>query len=320
MSDMDNWMDMQPPVDVEAEQAVLGAIFLEPEALEVARERLQGGEFFEQAHRKIFRAMGHVVDAGDPLDLRSLTAQLVDSKEIDSVGGIMYLTRLADSAPTAANVGWYAERVADMFLRRETYETMTELWRQAMKQTDTNMFLATAEQAMSKISDRAAPKQEFKLIKDVIVEVIDQAEVKYNNRDNFRGVTGIPSGYTDLDRMTSGFQGSDLIIVAARPSVGKTAFALNIAQNVAVRAIESVAIFSLEMSASQLVQRMVCAEGNIDASRMRTGFFEGDDWDKIGAAAGTLGQSNIFIDDTPGISVNEIRSKCRRLKKKKDSA
>lgn len=314
---MNDWMDMQPPIDIEAEHAVLGAILLEAEAIEIVREKLQGGEFFEPANAKIFRAMLRVVDAGDPLDLRSLTAQLVDSKELDSIGGVMYLARLADSVPTAANAGWYADRVADMFLRRETFETMTDLWRQAMKQTDTNAFLSTAEQAMSKISDRAAPAQEFKSIKEVVMVVIDQAEIKFNNKDLNRGITGIPSGYTDLDKMTAGFQPNDLIIVAARPSVGKTAFALNIAQNVAIKSTDTVAIFSLEMSAAQLVQRMVCAEGNIDASRMRTGFFEGDDWTKLGDAAGVLGESNIFIDDTPGITVNEIRSKCRRLKKEK---
>ncbi|QMV43722.1 replicative DNA helicase [Cohnella cholangitidis] len=315
MNDLDNWLDMQPQADIEAEHATLGAILLEPDTLDLVRERLQGGEFYEPAHRKIFRAMVKVTDNGNPLDLRSLTAELSDSKELESVGGIMYLTRLVNSTPTAANAAWYAERVADVFLRRETFDTLTELWRKAMKQTDTRAFLEVADQAISKISDRAAPKQEFRKIQDVIIEVIDQAEVKYNNREKFSGVTGTPSGYVDLDKMTSGFQSNDLIIVAARPSVGKTAFALNIAQNVAVRTEQTVAVFSLEMSAGQLVQRMVCAEGNIDASRMRSGFFEGEDWARMGEAAGLLGQANIFIDDTPGITVNEIRSKCRRLKK-----
>ncbi|QJD88486.1 replicative DNA helicase [Cohnella herbarum] len=326
MNDMNNWMDMQPPVDIEAEQAVLGAILLEAEAIETTREKLQGGEFSEMAHKKIYRAMIAIVDSGEPLDVRSLTAKLEDSKEIDKVGGVMYLARLADSTPTAANVGWYADRVADMFLRRETYETMTELWRQAMKQTDTNAFLATAEMAMSKISDRAAPRQEFKLMKDILQEVMEQTEIRYANRHSYRGVTGISSGYVDLDNMTSGFQKGDLIIVAARPSVGKTAFALNIAQNAAKHIIideetiilgRSIAIFSLEMSASQLVTRMVSAEGNIDASRMRTGFLEGEDWEKLSMSIGKLHDAQIYIDDTPGITVNEIRSKCRRLKKDK---
>jgi replicative DNA helicase len=324
---MNDWMDMQPPVDIEAERAVLGAILLEAETIEIVRERLpQGGEFFELSHRKIYRAMLSVVDAGDPLDLRTIAAQLSDSKEIDSVGGVTYLASLANSVPTAANVGWYAERVADMFLRRETFETMTDLWRQAMKQTDTNVFLSTAELAMSKISDRAAPAQEFKIMKDILRDVMEQTETKYTNRHSFQGVTGISSGYKDLDKMTAGFQKGDLIIVAARPSVGKTAFALNVAQNAAKYTVlddktiligQTVAIFSLEMSASQLVQRMVSSEGNIDANRLRTGFLEGEDWENLSMAVGVLADAQIYIDDTPGITVNEIRSKCRRLKKEK---
>src|SRR5690606_12152970 len=154
----------------------------------------------------------------------------------------------------------------------------------------------------------------FISIRDVLMEVFDRVEFLYNHKG---GTTGIPSGFPDLDKMTSGFQRSDLIIVAARPSVGKTAFALNIAQNVGVRAKETVAIFSLEMSAAQLVQRMVCAESNVDASRMRTGHLEGDDWEKLTMAIGALSEANIYIDDTPGITVADIRAKCRRLKKER---
>jgi replicative DNA helicase len=317
MSDMDNWLDMPLPFDMEAEQAVLGAILLEAEAIETVMEKLQGGEFFDPAHSRIYRAMVHVYESETPLDIVSLTSRLQDNKELDSAGGVLYLTKLTGATPSAANVGYYADRVAEMFLRRETIETTTEMLREAMKQPNMSDFLALNEAAMSKLSDRATPAQEFKSIRDVVMIVIDQAEIKYNNKDLNRGITGIPSGYVELDRMTAGFQPNDLIIVAARPSVGKTAFALNIAQNVAIRSSETVAIFSLEMSAPQLVQRMVCAEGNIDASRMRTGFFEEEDWMKMGNAAGLLGEANIFIDDTPGITVSSIRSKCRRLKKEK---
>jgi replicative DNA helicase len=175
------------------------------------------------------------------------------------------------------------------------------------------MLLNDAEQRILELSNRRAAHG-FISIRDVLMEVFERVEHLYNHKG---GVTGIPSGFPDLDKMTSGFQRSDLIIVAARPSVGKTAFALNIAQNVAVRAGETVAIFSLEMSAGQLVQRMICAEANVDAGRMRTGFLEGDDWEKLAMAIGALSEAQIYIDDTPGVTVADIRAKCRRLKKEK---
>jgi len=175
------------------------------------------------------------------------------------------------------------------------------------------LLLNDAEQRILEISNRRTGSG-FISIRDVLMDVFEQIEFLYNHRG---GVTGIPSGFPDLDRMTSGFQRSDLIIVAARPSVGKTAFALNIAQNVGVRARETVAIFSLEMSASQLVQRMVCAESNVDAGRLRTGRLEGDDWEKLTMAIGALSEAEIYIDDTPGVTVADIRAKLRRLKKER---
>jgi len=317
MNAIEEFLGIETPCDIAAEQAVLGAILTDPGTIEVVRETLQGGEFFDRQHARIFRAMIKLHDADEPIDLVSITAQLQDSKELEDVGGVMYLTKLANSVPSTANVGYYADRVSEMFLRRQAIETVMEMLRQAARQDDINGFISMAEAAVSRLSDQATPAKEFVPIKDVLIEVWERAEQRYNNRNSFGGVTGIPSGFPDLDRMTAGFQRSDLIIVAARPSVGKTAFALNIAQNVAARAGETVAIFSLEMSAGQLVERMICAEANVDGSRMRTGFFEGDDWEKMSAAVGVLSDARIFIDDTPGITVNEIRSKCRRLKKDK---
>ncbi|CAM3708290.1 replicative DNA helicase [Cohnella lubricantis] len=314
---MEDFLGIETPCDIAAEQAVLGAILTEPATIETVRETLQGGEFFDKSHARIYRAMLKVQDVDNPLDLLTITAALQDSKELEDVGGVSYMTKLANAVPTTANVGFYADRVADMFLRRQAIETSLEMLRQAARQEDVNGFVSMAEAAVSRLSDQATPAKEFREIKDVLMEVWEQAEQRYNNRNTFGGVTGIPTGYRDLDRMTAGFQRSDLIIVAARPSVGKTAFALNVAQNVAVKTDETVAIFSLEMSAGQLVQRMISSEGNVDASRMRTGFFEGDDWEKMGGAVGTLSEAKIFIDDTPGITVNEIRSKCRKLKKDK---
>lgn len=306
-----------PPVDLQAEQAVLGSIIHSPESFEHVRDQLVGGEFFEEAHRRIYRAIKRIDKAGNPIDLVTLTSELQDSEELASVGNVSYLSKLSTAVPSASNVGYYVERVLEMFLRREAIRTAGDLLQNAAKEQDIKGFVAMAETAVSKLNDQAAPAQEFKSMRSVLMEVWDDAEKRYNNRDLYRGITGIASGFDDLDRMTSGFQDSDLIIVAARPSVGKTAFALNIAQNVAVRLGETVAVFSLEMSAPQLVKRMVCAEGHIDASRMQTGYFENEDWEKLTMAVGRLSDTHILIDDTPGITVSEIRSKCRRLKKER---
>lgn len=310
-------MGIQPPIDLEAEQAVLGAALLDQTAYDAAADILQGGEFSDKGHARIFRAMRKLNEAELPIDMVSLTSKLKDSEELEKVGGVSYLARMAGAVPTVANAGYYAERVQEMFLRRQAIDTAMDLLRNAGEEQDVKGFIAMAEHAVSKLSDQSVPVREFATMKDVLMQVWEDAEQRYSVRETSLGITGIRSGFDDLDKMTSGFQRNDLIIVAARPSVGKTAFALNIAQNVAVRAKETVAVFSLEMSNAQLVQRMVCAEGNIDASRMRTGHFEEDDWQKMSMAMGSLSEADIYIDDTPGITVNEIRSKCRRLKKEK---
>jgi len=322
---MDEWMDMPPPVDMAAEQSVLGAILIDEDAIDSALERLQSECFYSVKHQHIFQAMAMLREDGVAIDLTTLTAKLRDNKHLDSDTDVMYLTQIANAVPTAANVAHYADLVQEVYRRRKAIKIATSIMRKAIEQPDSNEFLASMEAELTVFSEQAAPKQEFKSIRSVVLDVIEDAEVRYVNRQVNRGVTGIASHFPDLDRKTAGFQRGDLIIVAARPSVGKTAFALNIAQNVA-RNLEhdgvidlgkNVAIFSLEMSAAQLVQRMVCAEGDVDANRMRTGFFEGDDWEKITSAAGILGSSNIFIDDSPVITVGEIRAKCRRLKKEK---
>jgi len=306
---------IEMPVDLQAEQAVLGASLIDQLAYEASADILQGGEFSDEGHARIYRAMRRLSNAEQPIDLISLTSQLQDSEEIDKVGGVSYLSKLAHAVPTTANAAYYVERVQEMFLRRQAIDTALDLLRNAGEEQDVKGFVAMAETAVSKLSDQTVPVREFIGIKDALMQVWEEAEQRYNVRDINRGITGIESGFTDLDKMTAGFQKNDLIIVAARPSVGKTAFALNIAQNVGVRAKETVAIFSLEMSAAQLVQRMICAEAQIDASRMRTGKFEGDDWERMAMAVGLLSEADIHIDDTPGITVNEIRAKCRRLKK-----
>ncbi|MCC3376809.1 replicative DNA helicase [Cohnella sp. REN36] len=306
--------DRVPPQNLEAEQAVLGAILLETEALITAMERVRTEDFYSVAHQRIFEAMVDLGEDNQPLDLITLTAMLQDRGQLEEIGGVTYLAKLANAVPTAANVDYYAQIVEEKSMLRRLIRTATQIVSSGFAaDEDVSALLNDAEQRILELSNRRASSG-FISIRDVLMDVFERVEFLFNHKG---GVTGIPSGFPDLDKMTSGFQRNDLIIVAARPSVGKTAFALNIAQNVAVRAGETVAIFSLEMSAAQLVQRMICAESNVDAGRMRTGFLEGDDWEKLSMAIGSLSEAQVYIDDTPGITVAELRAKCRRLKKEK---
>ncbi|WP_123042624.1 replicative DNA helicase [Cohnella candidum] len=307
--------DRVPPQNLEAEQAVLGAILLEAEALITAMERLRTEDFYSVSHQRIFDAIISLNEDNQPLDLITLTARLRDQGELEEVGGVSYLAKLIGAVPTAANVEYYAQIVEEKSMLRRLIRTATNIVTNGYAEgDDVGALLSEAEAKIMELSNRRSTTG-FISIRDVLMDVFERVEHLYNHKG---GVTGIPTGFPDLDKMTSGFQRSDLIIVAARPSVGKTAFALNIAQNVAVRAGETVAIFSLEMSAAQLVQRMICAESNVDAGRMRTGNLEGDDWEKLSMAIGSLSEAQIYIDDTPGITVADIRAKCRRLKKEKN--
>ncbi|WP_138753999.1 replicative DNA helicase [Paenibacillus sinopodophylli] len=306
--------DRVPPQNLEAEQAVIGAILLQSEALITAMERVRSEDFYSGPHRQIYEAMVEIAENNQPVDLVTLTAHLQDQHLLEEIGGVSYLAKLANSVPTAANVDYYAQIVEEKSMLRRLIRTATNIVSDGYANSeDVGVLLGDAEKKILEISNRRSGSG-FISIRDVLMEVFEKVEQLYQDKG---GTTGIPSGFTDLDRMTAGFQRSDLIIVAARPSVGKTAFALNVAQNVGVRARETVAIFSLEMSAAQLVQRMICAEANVDAQRMRTGHLEGDDWEKLTMAIGSLSEAQIFIDDTPGINVAEIRAKCRRLKKEK---
>jgi replicative DNA helicase len=306
--------DRIPPQNIEAEQAILGAILIDTEALITASERLRSEDFYRSSHQVIYAAMFGLAEEQEPIDLVTLTARLQDHQQLEEIGGVSYLSHLANAVPTAANIDYYAQIVEEKSLLRRLIRTATEIVTNGYSSADdVGDMLSEAEQRIMELSNRKT-KSGFVSIRDVLMEVFEKVEHLYSSKG---GMTGIPSGFTDLDKMTSGFQRSDLIIVAARPSVGKTAFALNIAQNVGVRAKETVAIFSLEMSAPQLVQRIICAESNVDAGRMRTGHLEPDDWQKLTMAIGTLSEANIYIDDTPGITVADIRAKCRRLKKER---
>jgi replicative DNA helicase len=307
----DVYADRLPPQNIEAEQAVLGAIFLEPSALTVASEILIPEDFYRASHQKIFNAMLKLNDEGKVVDLVTVTEELAAAKLIEDTGGVSYLSELASSVPTAANIEYYARIVEEKSLLRRLIRTATEIASDGYSREDeVEALLSEAEKNILAVAQRKNAGS-FHNIKDVLVRTYDNIEEMHNRVGD---ITGISTGFAELDRMTAGFQRNDLIIVGARPSVGKTAFALNIAANVATKTNENVAIFSLEMGAEQLVMRMLCSEGNIDAQRLRTGSLTDDDWGKLTMAMGSLSNSVIFIDDTPGVRISDIRSKCRRLK------
>lgn len=308
MSDL--FADRLPPHNDEAEQAVLGAILIEPSVIVLVNERLRAEDFYRQSHQRLFQIMNELYEKRKPVDLVTVTSELQDQNRLEEVGGVPYLTELAESVPTAANVEHYAKIVEEKSLLRRLIQTATQIAMSSYaSEREVTEIIDEAERKILEISQRRI-QGEFLPIRDLLVEAYEQIEALHLNKSGLRGIS---SGFVDLDRMTSGFQKSDLIIIAARPSMGKTAFALNIAQNVAIRSRETVAIFNLEMSASQLVTRMISAEGNIDAQAFRTGNLKEEDWEKLTMAMSSLSEAPIFIDDTPGVTVYDIRAKLRRL-------
>ncbi|MCR8642984.1 replicative DNA helicase [Paenibacillus sp. N1-5-1-14] len=302
------------PQNTEAEQAVLGAVLLDSEALITAMERVGPEDFYRPSHQRIYETMLELSDEQEPIDLITLTARLQDKGVLEDIGGVSYLSDLASAVPTSANIDYYAQIVEEKSMLRRLIRAASQIVSNGYASSDdVGAMLSEAEARIFEISQRRATSG-FVSIRDVLMEVFEKVETLYSNKG---GSTGIPSGFPDLDKMTAGFQRSDLIIVAARPSVGKTAFSLNVAQNVGVRAKETVAIFSLEMGAAQLVQRMICAEANVDASRLRLGNLENEDWEKLTMAIGSLSEANIYIDDSPALTVADIRAKCRRLKQER---
>ena len=307
----DPQLDRVPPHNQEAEQSVIGAIFLEPQALITASEILIPDDFYRSAHQKIFQTMLRLSDQGKAIDVITVTEELSSHNELEDVGGISYITEIANAVPTAANIGYYAQIVSEKAVLRRLIRVATKIVEDGYTREDeVDALLSEAESRVMEVASRKNAG-DFKHVKDVLVETYANVEHLQNRKGD---ITGIPTGFRDLDRLTAGFQRGDLIIVAARPSVGKTAFALNVAQAVGTQTEENVAIFSLEMGAEQLVMRMLCAEGNIDAQVLRTGALNSEDWRKLTMATGTLSRAGIYIDDSAGVRVSEIRAKCRRLK------
>lgn len=306
--------DNLPPQNIEAEQAVLGAIFLNTDALADAMEYVEPDDFYRRAHQILFQAMVDLNNDGEAIDVLTVQNYLTTNNQLDDVGGVAYIAELATSVPTAANAGYYAKIVEEKSMLRRLISTATNIITQANNgDDDVPSLLDSAERQIMDVSERRN-RSGFREIKDVLNETLSDIDRLSQQSED---ITGLPTGYREFDKMTAGLQPDNLIILAARPAVGKTAFALNIAQNVATSTDTSVAIFSLEMSAESLVNRMLCAEGSINANHLRTGQLDEGEWQNLVVAMGALSNTSIFIDDTPGIKMAEIRAKCRRLAKEK---
>ena len=306
--------DNLPPQNIEAEQAVLGAIFLNTDALADAMEYVEADDFYRRSHQLLFQAMVDLNNNSEAIDVLTMQNYLSTNNQLDDVGGVAYIAELATSVPTAANAGYYAKIVEEKSMLRRLISTATNIITQANNNDeDVPSLLDSAERQIMDVSERKN-RSGFREIKDVLNEALNDVDRLSQQSED---ITGLPTGYREFDKMTAGLQPDNLIILAARPAVGKTAFALNIAQNVATSTDTSVAIFSLEMSAESLVNRMLCAEGSINANHLRTGQLDEGEWQNLIVAMGALSNTSIFIDDTPGIKMAEIRAKCRRLAKEK---
>ena len=306
--------DNLPPQNIEAEQAVLGAIFLNTDALADAMEYVEADDFYRRSHQLLFQAMVDLNNNSEAIDVLTVQNYLSTNNQLDDVGGVAYIAELATSVPTAANAGYYAKIVEEKSMLRRLISTATNIITQANNNDDdVPALLDSAERQIMDVSERRN-RSGFREIKDVLNEALNDVDRLSQQSED---ITGLPTGYREFDKMTAGLQPDNLIILAARPAVGKTAFALNIAQNVATSTDTSVAIFSLEMSAESLVNRMLCAEGSINANHLRTGQLDEGEWQNLIVAMGALSNTSIFIDDTPGIKMAEIRAKCRRLAKEK---
>jgi replicative DNA helicase len=305
----------QAPWSPEAEQAVLGAMLLDADAALKALELLDDTAFYRDAHRRLFRAMAVLMERGKVIDPVLLRDELLRRGDLEAAGGDAYLAQLLDAVPTAANVEYHCRIVKDKALLRRLIEAGTSVVQSAYEgRLDVDTLLDAAEQKIFEISFQRGTQQSVR-IKELMWQTMERIEARHRGDDSVRGV---PSGFTDLDKLTNGFQKSDLIVVAARPSMGKTAFCLNVAANAALEHKVPVALFSLEMSRDQVVERLLAAESFVDLQRLRSGHLRDDDYPKISRAAGLLGTAPIWIDDTPALTLLELRSKARRLKAEHD--
>jgi replicative DNA helicase len=305
-----------PPHSLEAEAAVLGGVLLDNSALDRIAETVSAEDFYREAHRKIFRAASELSQRSEPIDLLTLTEALRTRGELAEVGGAAYVSELADRALSAANIQYHARIVREKAILRGLIATAAEIVARGYEaREDVSSFVDEAEQSIYQIAEKKT-RGAFTRVGDMITETFRHIEHLYERKEM---VTGVPTGFTDLDRMTAGLQPSDLIIVAGRPSMGKTSFCLNIAEHVAIETGVGVAVFSLEMSKEQLVLRMLCSQARVDLSKVRTGFLAQKDFPRLAEAAGRIHDAPIYVDDTPALSVLELRAKARRLKRDRDA-
>ena len=304
-----------PPHDLEAEQAIIGSMLTDRDAVISAIEILKEEDFYREDNKAIYTAILNLYNRAEPIDIITVKSELESMGKFEQVGGLEYLAELPEKVPTTANAMKYIKIVEEKSTLRRLIKTANEIIELGYSPTeDVEDIMEGAEKKIFNIMQEKNQKG-YAPIKDVLVESFTKLEELYNRKQH---ITGVPSGFTELDYRTAGFHGSELILIAARPAMGKTAFALNIATNAAVKANVPVAVFSLEMSKEQLVNRILCSESMVDSNKVRTGKLEEDDWTKLAGAIGPLSEAEIFIDDTPGINITEISAKCRKLKLEKN--
>ena len=303
------------PQNMEAEQAVLGGILIDNEAIHQVLEIIEVEDFYKESHRKIFLVFLELYEQNQPIDLVTVCESLQKKEQLEEVGGATFLASLVEVIPTASNIAYYAKIVKEKSILRKLINRATYIINQCVAPTDENIeeILDKAEQSIFEISEQRI-QTSYHPLKELIKSTFQTIQSITQKDTSIPGITGIPTGFIDFDHLTSGFQPSDLIIIAGRPSMGKTAFALNIATNAASKHKIPVGIFSLEMSKEQLTTRMLCAEAKVDSKKLRSGFLAEHDWQLLIEAASVLSEAPIFVDDTPAISVLELRAKARRLK------
>jgi len=297
------------PQNIEAEEAVLGAILVNPNCITKVVEILKSESFYKPAHRYVYDAMIQLFNQNERIDLVSVSDVLNFNSKLELVGGRAFVNDLSYKTITTSNIEYYAKIVQEKAIKRSLINAGSEIVSLGYDLNSTDASLDAAEKLIFDIASKKATK-DLAHVRDLVLQSYEKIEYRYNHRDE---LTGVPTGFYELDTMTSGLQKSDLIILAARPSMGKTALALNIAQNVAIRAKTAVAVFSLEMSKEQLVQRMLCSEAEVDSQRLRTGHMQSKDWEKLANAMNEFAEAPIYIDDSAGCSLTDIRAKCRRL-------
>jgi len=301
-----------PPQNLEAEQSVLGGMLLQNDAINKVVELISSDDFYRDAHRKIYQAVIELYQKNEPADLVTVTNILKQNGVLEAVGGASYLSNLVDQVPSTANIASYAKIIREKAVVRKLIEGANEIAAKGFEdQKNVDEYLDQAEKIIFEIAQKRL-HQGFSPLKEIVRDSFKAIEQLYEKKEL---LTGVSSGYKDFDRMTSGLQRSDLIILAGRPSMGKTALALNIIENAAIDTGIVCAIFSLEMSKQQLVQRMLCSRAEVDASKLRGGFLSESDWPRLTRAAGLLSEASIFIDDSPALNVLEARAKARRLQR-----